>query len=42
MGVQDPAEADNGTTAVEERDLSARETDVLQRIADRPLAGWAN
>jgi DNA-binding NarL/FixJ family response regulator len=33
MGVQDPAEADNGTIAVDKHDLSERETEVLQRIA---------
>ena len=33
MGAQDPAEAYNGTIALDEHDLSERETDVLQRIA---------
>ena len=33
MGVQDRAEPDDGTIAVDERDLSERETDVLRRLA---------
>jgi hypothetical protein len=37
MGVQTPAEADNGTIAVDEHDLSERETDV-----DRGLLDLAN